>query len=81
MRVLIVLAHPEPQSLTSALGRVIVDELQAEGHEIRVSDLYAMKWKSQIDRDDFPGRRKMPLFNQGLRHWRRSALIRSQKTW
>jgi len=55
MRVLIVVAHPEPQSLTAALSRVIVEELQAEGHEFRVSDLYAMGWKSQVDRNDFPG--------------------------
>ena len=62
MRVLIVVAHPEPQSLKSALVRVIVEELHADGHEIRVSDLYAMGWKSQIDRDDFPEWQKdLPL--------------------
>lgn len=54
MRVLVVVAHPEPQSLNSALGRVLIEELQAQNHEVRVSDLYAMKWKSQIDREDFP---------------------------
>lgn len=54
MKVLIVFAHPEPQSLSAALCQVAVRELEAHGHEVRVSDLYAMKWKSNIDRDDFP---------------------------
>ncbi|KIW37455.1 uncharacterized protein PV06_10494 [Exophiala oligosperma] len=55
MRVLVVLAHPERQSLTAALSNVIIEELQTEGHQVQVSDLYAMGWKSQIDREDFRG--------------------------
>ena len=54
MRVLIVLAHPERESLNASLSNVMVEELQGEGHEVQVSDLYAMGWKSHIDRDDFP---------------------------
>ncbi|GAP82866.1 putative NAD H dehydrogenase [Rosellinia necatrix] len=54
MKVFVVFAHPEPQSLNGALLRVTVDELTAQGHEVRVSDLYAMRWKSQADRADFP---------------------------
>src|SRR5215510_3774264 len=54
MKVLIVFAHPEPQSLNAALRDVAVKELEAQGHEVRISDLYAMGWKSQIDRADFP---------------------------
>lgn len=54
MRVLIVLAHPEPQSLNAALRHVAVEELESQGHEVQVSDLYAMDWKSHIDRADFP---------------------------
>ncbi|WQF82291.1 Putative Flavoprotein-like superfamily [Colletotrichum destructivum] len=54
MKVFVVFAHPEPRSLTGSLLRVTVDELEAQGHEVRVSDLYAMKWKPQLDRDDFP---------------------------
>ncbi|MFT3691713.1 MAG: NAD(P)H-dependent oxidoreductase [Kofleriaceae bacterium] len=54
MNVLIVFAHPEPKSLSSALRDVAVAELEARGHTVRVSDLYAMKWKAQIDREDFP---------------------------
>ncbi|KAI1260517.1 Flavodoxin-like protein [Xylariaceae sp. FL1019] len=54
MKVFIVFAHPEPQSLNGALLRTILDELKNQGHEVQVSDLYAMKWKSQVDRADFP---------------------------
>lgn len=53
MKVLIVYAHPEPDSLTGALKDVAVDQLRADGHEVRVSDLYAMGWKAQADAADF----------------------------
>ncbi|KAF2964437.1 hypothetical protein GQX73_g9130 [Xylaria multiplex] len=54
MKVFIVFAHPESQSLNGALLRTTVEELETQGHEVRVSDLYAMQWKSQVDRADFP---------------------------
>jgi NAD(P)H dehydrogenase (quinone) len=54
MRVLIVFAHPEPRSLGASLRRVAVRELQSQGHEVQVSDLYAMGWKSEVDHEDFP---------------------------
>lgn len=55
MKVLLVFAHPEPRSLNGALRDVAVAELEAQGHEVRVTDLYAEGWKSQVDRGDFPG--------------------------
>src|SRR4051794_32411654 len=54
MKVLLVFAHPEPHSLSAALRDVAVQELERQGHEVRVSDLYAMGWKSEVDRADFP---------------------------
>jgi NAD(P)H dehydrogenase (quinone) len=54
MKVLLVFAHPEPRSLNGALRDVAIEELEAQGHEVRVSDLYAQGWKSEIDRADFP---------------------------
>ncbi|CAL79261.1 putative NAD(P)H dehydrogenase, quinone family [Bradyrhizobium sp. ORS 278] len=54
MNVLIVFAHPEPRSLNGALRDVAVAELKAQGHEVRISDLYVMGWKSAADRADFP---------------------------
>ena len=64
MNVLIVFAHPEPQSLNASLRDIAAEELKAQGHTVRVSDLYAMGWKSEVDRADFPsltpGERLMP---------------------
>jgi NAD(P)H dehydrogenase (quinone) len=57
MKVLLVFAHPEPHSLNGALRDVAIKELEAQGHEVRVSDLYADGWKSEIDRADFPSLR------------------------
>ncbi|TIR37615.1 MAG: NAD(P)H-dependent oxidoreductase, partial [Mesorhizobium sp.] len=54
MKVLLVFAHPEPRSLNGALRDVAVRELEAQGHEVLISDLYADGWKSEVDRADFP---------------------------
>src|SRR5438552_291360 len=53
MKVLLVFAHPEPRSLNGALRDVAIDELKAQGHEVRVTDLYAQRWTSEVDRADF----------------------------
>lgn len=54
MKILLVFAHPEPRSLNGALRDVALQELAAQGHEVKISDLYAMSWKSEVDRGDFP---------------------------
>ncbi|MEU8959538.1 NAD(P)H-dependent oxidoreductase [Streptomyces sp. NPDC048518] len=54
MKILVVSAHPDPRSLNAELAGFAVDHLRAAGHEVRVSDLYAMKWKAVVDGDDFP---------------------------
>lgn len=65
MKVLLVFAHPEPRSLNGALRDIAIEELVARGHEVRVSDLYAGRWKSEVDRADFPvlplGERLVPV--------------------
>ena len=53
MKVLWVFAHPEPGSLNGALRDFGIRTLEAAGHEVRQSDLYAMKWKAVADGDDF----------------------------
>ncbi|MGU3466124.1 NAD(P)H-dependent oxidoreductase [Methylobacterium sp. C33D] len=55
MNILIVFAHPEPRSLCGALRDEAVAALEAQGHAVAVSDLYAMGWKAAVDRADFPG--------------------------
>ncbi|BCD84043.1 dehydrogenase [Pseudomonas solani] len=52
MNVLIVFAHPESRSLNGALKDFTVQRLEAAGHAVQVSDLYAMGWKSPIDAGD-----------------------------
>ncbi|MCA8299589.1 NAD(P)H-dependent oxidoreductase [Burkholderia sp. AU30198] len=60
MKVLIVFAHPEPKSFNGALKDKAVATLTALGHEIRVSDLYQMKWRPDLGLDDFTGPRANP---------------------
>jgi NAD(P)H dehydrogenase (quinone) len=55
-KILIVYAHPEPTSLTRHLVDVAVQTLQRQGHEVLLSDLYAMRWKAVFDEHDFPSR-------------------------
>lgn len=65
MKVLHVFAHPEPRSLNGALRDVAIKELGAQGHEVRVSDLYAAGNRRSI----------VPTF----RRWRRTrGLCRSR---
>ncbi|WP_062988234.1 NAD(P)H-dependent oxidoreductase [Nocardia anaemiae] len=53
MRTLIVHAHPEPRSLNGTLKDIAVTTLREAGHEVQVSDLYAMRWRATVDADDF----------------------------
>lgn len=52
MKVLLIYAHPEPRSLNGGLKDFAVQHLQQAGHEVQVSDLYAMRWKAGFDADD-----------------------------
>ena len=53
MRVFIVHAHPEPQSFNGAMTRAATEALTAAGHEVIVSDLYAMGFNPVSDRRNF----------------------------
>ncbi|AZC24416.1 MULTISPECIES: NAD(P)H-dependent oxidoreductase [Pseudomonas] len=56
MNVLIVHAHPEPQSFTAALRDQARSTLEAQGHQVQVSDLYAMDWNPVASAADFARR-------------------------
>jgi NAD(P)H dehydrogenase (quinone) len=56
MNVLIVYAHPEPRSLNGAIRDFSVERLRRAGHDVQLSDLYAMRWKATLDAADFPDR-------------------------
>jgi NAD(P)H dehydrogenase (quinone) len=53
MKILIVHAHYEPQSFNTALKDTAVKTLIDAGHEVRVSDLYAMYWNPVASTADF----------------------------
>jgi NAD(P)H dehydrogenase (quinone) len=53
MRVFIVHAYHEPASLNGALTREATTTLGAAGHEVVVSDLYAMGFDPVSDRRNF----------------------------
>ncbi|WP_335981095.1 NAD(P)H-dependent oxidoreductase [Streptomyces sp. CA2R106] len=61
MKTLIVHAHPEPKSLNGSLKDLAVATLEAAGHEVRVSDLYAMDWKAVVDAADYGPHASNPL--------------------
>ncbi|MFI9028866.1 NAD(P)H-dependent oxidoreductase [Streptomyces sp. NPDC053560] len=53
MKVFWLYAHPESRSLNGSLKDEGIRALEAAGHEVRVSDLYAMKWNPVVDAEDF----------------------------
>jgi NAD(P)H dehydrogenase (quinone) len=55
LNVLIVYAHPEPKSFNGAMKDVAVATLRGEGHEVVVSDLYAIGFNPVAGPDDFTG--------------------------
>ncbi|HEX6591420.1 MAG TPA: NAD(P)H-dependent oxidoreductase [Moraxellaceae bacterium] len=57
MHVLIVHAHPEPQSFTTSMMKTAVADLTAAGHSVEVSDLYAMNWNPVTSAEDFGSRK------------------------
>ncbi|HEX3650527.1 MAG TPA: NAD(P)H-dependent oxidoreductase [Pseudonocardiaceae bacterium] len=48
-----VFAQPDPVSLNAGLRDEGLARARELGHEVVVSDLYAMKWKATVDRDDY----------------------------
>lgn len=58
MKVFIVFAHPDKRSLQHSLLQVTIDLLVSNGHQVKVSDLYGMMWKSELDQTDFTEHKK-----------------------
>ncbi len=56
MNILIVHAHPEAQSFCTAMKDLAVVTLEGLGHQVQVSDLYAMQWNPVASASDFPTR-------------------------
>ena len=66
MNILIVHAHPEPQSFTTALKNHAVQALTDFGHHVEVSDLYAMNFNPVASSADFVTRGNPDYLNYAL---------------
>lgn len=66
MNVFIVHAHPEPQSFTAALRDTAIAYFREAGHEVVVSDLYAMNWNPVASAADFGSRGNADYLNYAL---------------
>jgi len=66
MNVLIVYAHPEPQSMNGAMFRAAIDALQAAGHAVQTTDLYGIQFNPVSDRYNFTTVQDRNFFKQQL---------------
>jgi NAD(P)H dehydrogenase (quinone) len=63
MNVLIIYAHPEPNSLNGFMKDLAAKTLRDNGHKVKISDLYGMKFKATLDQEDFSQRKDNEIFN------------------
>lgn len=66
MNILIVHAHPEPQSFTAALKDHAIQVLNDLGHHVEVSDLYEMDFNPVASKEDFHSRGNPEYLNYAL---------------
>lgn len=66
MNILIVHAHPEPLSFTTALKDHAVQVLENIGHAVEVSDLYVMNFNPVASQADFDSRSNQEYLNYAL---------------
>jgi NAD(P)H dehydrogenase (quinone) len=74
LKVFYIYAHPEPKSFNANLKDTALAALKENGHEVRLSDLYAMKFNPVLTASDFPERKNPEFFNAFL------EAIRASKT-
>lgn len=55
MRILVLHAHPDPESYNAALCRLAIDALSSRGHAIDLCDLYAEGFNPVLSRDERRG--------------------------
>jgi NAD(P)H dehydrogenase (quinone) len=60
MMVLVILAHPDKESLNHAIARTCADTLIEDGHEVIVHDLYAERFDPLLPRDEFSREAVLP---------------------
>jgi len=64
MKLLIVLAHPDPGSLNHALAQAVRDDLREAGHEVVFHDLYAERFDPVLLADEVPEHGHIPAVIQ-----------------
>ncbi|MBW8523516.1 NAD(P)H-dependent oxidoreductase [Chryseobacterium chendengshani] len=64
MKILIILAHPEPKSFNAAMYHSAIKTLEENGHEVKTSDLYRMNFNPVSDRNNFTTMKNDAYFNQ-----------------
>jgi len=63
MNVLIIFAHPEPNSLNGVMKDLAAKTMRDNGHVVKVSDLYGMHFKATLDKQDFTQRKDETIFS------------------
>jgi len=66
MKILIVYAHPEPQSMNGAMFTTAIETFTNAGHKVRVSDLYAMQFNPISGRANFTSVNDATFYKQQL---------------
>jgi NAD(P)H dehydrogenase (quinone) len=77
MNVLIVLAHPEPQSFNAHLAHLACDVLAQHGHTVQLSDLYASNFDPREAASHFASRSDPACFDAAAEQrfsWERESL-------
>jgi putative NADPH-quinone reductase len=64
MKILILIAHPEPKSFNAAMYQIAIKTLQENGHEVKTTDLYQMDFNPVSGRQNFIGAKNAAFFNQ-----------------
>lgn len=86
MRVLVLYAHPDPESFASSLHRTVVETLVAAGHEVDDCDLYAEGFNPVLSREERAGyhdtdTNQKPVADYVARLQRAEALVLSYPVW
>jgi NAD(P)H dehydrogenase (quinone) len=66
MKVLVVVAHPEPLSFNGAMFRRAIESLIEAGHEVKTSDLYGIKFDPVSGRHNFTTVKDPNYFKQQI---------------
>lgn len=66
MNILIVHAHPEPQSFTTSLKTTAQQTFKKLDHRVEVSDLYVMQFNPVASKEDFLELNQPDYFNYAL---------------